>query len=196
MLMIPTYCEYIRQFVCSRGAADAPLAGEHHFVAAYLVPKLYSICAVVPDYINPDGTKAILGDVVYYRDGLHHFGIEVKLGTVRLTVREFNEWIVQDESGGSWPDLFVGVCRDGLGLAKWAKFREAYVSAVKDKRHDWSPLEIQAGYGPAKDVCQLRPYMADAWFPFDEGAERDSFHEANFTNALRALVGGRLASSL
>ena len=36
-----------------------------------------------------------MGDVVYYRDEEHHLGLEVKRGTIRLTSREFNEWIVR-----------------------------------------------------------------------------------------------------
>ena len=63
------------------------------------MPKLYEINGIAPDYINPDGTKAIIIDVVYYRDEKHHFEIEVKLGTVRLTRREFNDWIVNEDQG-------------------------------------------------------------------------------------------------
>ena len=58
--------------------ANRPCPGEHHFVSAYLVPKLFSINQRIPDYINPDGTKGIIGDIVYYQDHEHQFGIEVK----------------------------------------------------------------------------------------------------------------------
>lgn len=37
----------------------------------------------MPNYVNPDGTKKVYGDVVYYRDGRHHFGIEVKCDVVQ-----------------------------------------------------------------------------------------------------------------
>ena len=92
--MINSYVEYIDRYLALQGLAGLKEPGEHHFVSVYLVPKLYSIAKIVPDYVNPDGTKSILGDVVYYRDGKHAIGIEVKLGTIRLTAKEFNNWIL------------------------------------------------------------------------------------------------------
>ena len=75
--MILSYSEYIRLYIHRLNKSSPPAPGEHHFVSAYLVPKLYSINGKVPDYINPDGTKSILGYVVYYQDGQHHFGIHL-----------------------------------------------------------------------------------------------------------------------
>ena len=88
--MISTYTNYIDRYMINSGLNGATSPGEHHFVSAYLIPKLFAINGIVPDYINPDGTKKIIGDVVYFRDGAHHFGIEVKFQTIRLTKNEFN----------------------------------------------------------------------------------------------------------
>src|ERR1035437_8718534 len=114
--MIANFSEYISQYVLRGDRSAPPTPGEHHFVCTYLVPRLFAINGKVPDFINPDGTKSILGDVVYYQDGRHHFGIEVKLGTVRLTKREFNEWIVSGDTN-LWPNLFVGISSKGVALA-------------------------------------------------------------------------------
>ena len=59
--MLETYSEYIHLFLSKKGLSNRPCPGEHHFVSAYLVPKLFSINQRIPDYINPDGTKGILG---------------------------------------------------------------------------------------------------------------------------------------
>jgi len=189
--MIPSYSYYIENFVRGRGKQNPPAPGEHHFVAAYLVPKLYSIEAAVPDFINPDGTKAILGDVVYYKDGKHHFGIEAKLGTIRLTKREFNKWIVA-VNGDFWPNLFIGVGKNGIAIAAWDDFRRGYIAAVQAKDSDWSPVEIDGGYGPMKSVDLLRSHLPPAaWFPF-AGQNNDDAKEldARFTDALRRSIWG------
>ena len=62
--MIKGYCDYITRYIKDRKRTGFPTPGEHHFVSTYLVPKLFQLTAVIPDYVNPDGTKAILGDVV------------------------------------------------------------------------------------------------------------------------------------
>ena len=164
-----------------------PTPGEHHFVAAYLVPRIFTITGRIPDYINPDGTKSILGDVVYYKDGQHHFGIEVKLGTVRLTKREMNEWIVSDNEA-LWPCVFVGVGSTGVAISDWRSFRSAYVRAVRQKVPNWSPVTIDAGYGPQKAVDELVPYLAkELWFPLSTGLQATQ-NEANLVCAIRSHI--------
>ena len=96
--MIPTYTDYINRYILKNGLGDNKSPGEHHFVAAYLVPKLFVINQLVPDYINPDGTKSITGDIVYFKNGSYRLGIEVKYGTIRLTKNEFNIWIVIEDT--------------------------------------------------------------------------------------------------
>jgi hypothetical protein len=183
--MVPTYCAYISDYVRGKRFADRPAPGEHHFVSAYLVPKLFTMNGQVPDYINPDGTKAILGDVVYYKDEKHHFGIEVKLGVVRLTKKEFNEWLVGEDSN-LWPNVFIGVGRNGIALQSWPQFRQAYIAAVKKKNPAWSPEAISEGYGPIKNVDELSTHLnSDSWFPLQTTSEKIAESESAFLAALR-----------
>ena len=186
--MIPHYCDYIHCYIHGKGRSSLPAPGEHHFVSAYLIPKLFAINGKVPDYINPDGTKSILGDVVYYLDGKHHFGIEVKLGVIRLTKREFNEWIVETDSI-CWPNLFIGIGHKGIGLATWKEFRHAYIAAIQSKKPGWSPCRIPHGYGPMKSVDQLLLHLpTESNFPCSAIPEEKAKWEVKFTDALRKAI--------
>lgn len=185
--MVPTYSEYVRRYIRRESKASPPSPGEHHFVATYLLPKLYEINGRIPDYVNPDGTKAIIGDVVYYQDEKHHFGIEVKLGTVRLTRREFNEWIV-NEDVTRWPSLFVGVGRKGIALSTWSDFRASYVTSVVAKNPGWVASMIQDGYGPMKGVDELSEHLGEGqWFAVAEAAAAAQ-SELLFIAALRSHI--------
>ena len=121
--MISSYAEYIERFAKREGLAEKVAPGEHHFVAVYLLPKLYSINGTIPDYVNPDGTKRILGDIVYFKDGAHFLGIEVKVETIRLTANEFNNWILETDAE-KHPNVFVGVGTKGLVLQSWRRFNK------------------------------------------------------------------------
>lgn len=161
-----------------------PLPGEHHFVAAYLVPKLIAITGQIPDYINPDGAKAVLGDIVYCHDSAQRLSIEVKLKTVRLTKLQFNKWVI-GRNTRRWPTLFVGIGRTGIGLATWRDFRAAYIAAVRKTR----PLSVTTAtdkpYGPFAQVDQLARHLpAGAWFPIGDSSAKDRSHEKRFTDAL------------
>jgi hypothetical protein len=181
--MIQNYSQYVERYM-RRLKKDPPAPGEHHFVASYLVPRLLQIDGTVPDYINPDGTKGIFGDVVYYENAQHHYGIEVKLGTVRLTKREFNHWVVNANSQ-RWPNLFVGVGLTGIAICSWQVFRSSYVTSVQAKRKKWKPEAIRDGYGPMKNIDQLKAHLPkDAWFPTVEAALADDY-EQRFLEALR-----------
>jgi hypothetical protein len=183
--VIPSYSDYIRQYIHGRGRPSPPAPGEHHFVSAYLVPKLFAIDGRVPDYINPDGTKSILGDIVYYQDGRHHFGIEVKLGTVRLTKLEFNNWIVEADLK-HWPHLFIGVGKCAVGMATWEAFRRSYLSAIQEKTPGWLPQEIPSGYGKTISVDRLIQYLQpEDRFPWVTDPSEVVNWESEFTNALR-----------
>ena len=111
--MITTYTDYINRFILNKGSNGVKSPGEHHFVAAYLVPKLFGINQLVPDYINPDGTKGIMGDIVYFKNGNHHLGIEVKFETICLTKNEFNSWIVNEDTS-QHPEIFIGIGTSGI----------------------------------------------------------------------------------
>ncbi|MBE0586460.1 MAG: hypothetical protein IH617_00265 [Hydrogenophaga sp.] len=190
--MISTYSDYIRRYILRSKKESPPSPGEHHFVAAYLVPKLFEIAQKVPDYINPDGTKSIMGDVVYYQDEKHRLGLEVKLGVIRLTRREFNEWIVGGERS-RWPEVFVGVGKLGVAISPWLEFRAAYIKSVVAKDKDWVPREIGAGYGPQKSVDELMPYLGEnccCWLA-PQGQEQEC--EALFLAKLRGHVEAYLS---
>ena len=142
------------------------------------------IDGIVPDYINPDGTKDILGDVVYYRDAEHHYGVEVKIGTIRLTKREFNRWVASTDRS-AWPNLFIGICASGMAICPWAEFRSSYIASIKAKNPAWRPGILRKGYGPMKQVNVLAAYLSKgAWFPAVEAHLADDY-EKRFRKRLK-----------
>lgn len=194
--MIPTYSHYIRAFVARKGALEGHRPGEHHFVATYLVPRLFAIHPAVPDYVNPDGMKAVQGDIVYFARGRHHFGIEIKYEQVRLTAREYNNWIVQQDQS-KWPDVFIGICPDGLVVSDWPSFRNAYIGRATRAKPNWRPLEIASGYGPMCSVNALRTELpAASWFAVKPEARQALDAEdallSSLTNHLQRLTSSGL----
>lgn len=186
--MVPTYSDYIERYVRKSGLAGKKQPGEHHFVGVYLVPLLYRLNQKVPDYVNPDGTKKLIGDVIFFENGSHRLGIEVKLGTVRLTRAEFNSWIVGGDRG-LWPNVFLGVGGDGVLLLPWDAFRDCYISAVGVNREQWTPVEIDDGYGPMKSVNVLcRHHASMGFFKYSADAAESEVLEAGFVDALSKLV--------
>lgn len=183
--MIDTYSDYIDFFLTKQGLKSRPCPGEHHFVSAYLIPRLFSINRRVPDYINPDGTKGIVGDIVYYKDHKYQFAIEVKLGTIRLTKGEFNEWIVNTDET-KWPHMFIGIGTDGIAMCSWKEFREVYIESVKEKNKNWKPETLDNGYGPMKSInifiSKISPNRRYLPGENSEDAERK---EDAFLNSLR-----------
>lgn len=151
---IPTFSEYIKNYILNSKKAQKPSPGEHHFVSAYLLPRLFQITGKTPDYINPDGTKGIVGDVVYYEDNEHQFGIEVKFETVRLTKNEFNSWVLT-ENNELCPHTFIGLGTEGIIICPWDKFRDSYLKLVKKGNENWQPKPLTKGYGPQKSVNVL-----------------------------------------
>src|SRR5258708_4886917 len=115
--------------------------------------KIYD-CA--PDYVNPDGTKKIIGDIVYYKDGQHHFGIEAKLKGIRLTAAEFNNWIYLSNSA-KHPDVFVAVGTRGLILQAWSRFRAVY-RGLKQSLLPLNPLPPKR-YAPQLGVNALISHL-------------------------------------
>ena len=186
--MIDTYSDYIARYITPSGLNGNKMPGEHHFVAVYLLRKLYKLNGVVPDYVNPDGTKGLIGDVVYFKDGSHRCGIEVKLGTIRLTRNEYNKWIVGDD-GSCWSNVFLGVCSAGLILLSWPKFRALYVTSVSTGIPAWSPSAIERGYGPFKSMNMLfGATNQSACFPISVDARVAKKREAQFLDALNREI--------
>ena len=188
--MISTYSHYITQFICPKGLRSMKLPGEHHFVAAYLVPMLFRLNGRIRDYIDPDGTKGIFGDVVYYEDEKHHLGIEVKLKTIRLTSGEFNSWIFATDQS-KWPQIFIGVGLKGICVTGWASFRTAYIKLIQSKDRHWMAAQILTrGYGPLKSVDALFSTLEEAeFFPYTAIEEEARGNEREFQKAMSVAMG-------
>lgn len=138
---IPTFSDYIREFIVELNGRHIP--GEHHFVSTYLVPRLVQIEGLgVPCYINPDGTKAIPGDIVFYErrrsDSVDEWdlrlGIEVKIGSLIFSRTEYNDWMRPDRSSKPKPHLFVGISRHGMLVGDWDTFSERFVKIAYSGR--------------------------------------------------------------
>ncbi len=189
--MIETYSSYIDTYLVQPGRENRPVPGEHHFVSAYLVPRIFEIRGKVPEYINPDGTKSIVGDVVYYDAGKHQHGLEVKLGTVRLTSGEFNSWIVSMKTSG-WPDSFIGIGHKGITVCSWREFRRAYIALVRSKKGNekWTPQELEPKkYGPIRQVDGLLPHLDQSVvFQYESEPHLAVSAEAEFSKSLRSAI--------
>lgn len=131
---LSTYSAYINEFVQKADDNDWRRPGEHHFVATYLLPRLNNLTDKIPYYVNPDGMKDAVGDVLYYRDTVPPHpsdrrkvlaSIEVKFLDVRLTAKEFNKGIVA-RSSERWPTFFLGIGHSGLYVQGWRAFRNQY----------------------------------------------------------------------
>lgn len=190
--MIETYSSYIDTYMVLPKRENRPVPGEHHFVSAYLIPRIFSIRGKVPEYINPDGTKSIVGDVVYYDAGKHQHGLEVKLETIRLTSGEFNNWIVSNESS-DWPDSFIGIARKGIVVCSWREFRRAYIKLIQAKKGNekWVPMALEPKkYGPIRQVDLLIPHLGEETvYLYESQSAMALAAEEKFMEALRHAVG-------
>jgi len=186
--VINSYVEYIDSYMSTKGLASLKEPGEHHFGSTYLAPKLHSINGKVPDYVNPDGTKSILGDIVYYKKGKYSLGIEVKLGTIRLTANEFNSWIINEDTN-EHPCAFIGIGLKGLVFQSWARFRKTYLAMIDVQ----NVKEIGKGkYGPQRRVNVLLEELKKddknkgvEYFPWEMDAENSSAWEVKFDTQLK-----------
>lgn len=190
--MIETYSSYIDTYMVLPKRENRPVPGEHHFVSAYLTPRIFDIRGKVPEYINPDGTKSIVGDVVYYDSGKHQHGLEVKLETIRLTSGEFNNWIVSNKMV-DWPDSFLGIGRKGIVLCSWPEFRRAYVKLVQAKKGNekWIPAALKPKqYGPIRQVDSLITHLGEEKvYLYELQSDKAMAAEERFMKALRHAVG-------
>ena len=114
--------------------------GEHHFCSIYLLNKFNRL----PDYINPDGTKKVPGDIVFYRrsgpsidvstisspgynDSIKNndrFAIEVKYGEIFFTKTQFNMWFVDNTDK---PDFLIALTDNYLFIIEWDIFQKIYI---------------------------------------------------------------------
>src|SRR5574344_1019533 len=103
--MIKKISSYVEEYINPFENNDLP--GEHHFVASYLVPKIFRITNRIPYYINPDGMKKKPGDIIYD----NKFSIEVKYLKINLTYFQYNEWIKKKKER---PSYLIALGRQSL----------------------------------------------------------------------------------
>jgi hypothetical protein len=140
---ITRYSDYIREYILDFNTGPKAnrkhIPGEHHFVSMYLVPRLVGIPFLgLPTYVNPDGMKAIPGDIVYYDreeddsrvNWNFRMGIEVKIGSVIFSRTEYNDWMRPEISEVPKPHLFVGIAQQGILIGRWEAFAERFRKTV------------------------------------------------------------------
>lgn len=142
---------------CYRGrfhsALTSPTPGEHHFCSIYLLNKFNRL----PDYINPDGTKCVTGDIVFCQRsgpaistqktsiknkklaletyGLNNsskFSIEVKYEKIKFTKEQYNTWFVEDSLK---PDFLIALTNNYLFIIEWNLFANIYSSLLYPTGH-------------------------------------------------------------
>ncbi len=179
-MMIATYSDYIENYILTPREG---CPGEHHFVATYLLPRLCGIMKSIPDYVNPDGMMRKIGDVIYYNNGEPELTIEVKFQYVKLTSAQYNSWIV-DTDQNQYPDLFIGICSQGICLLSWADFRNLYLNMKEIRR----PQPINGGYGPQLSVNLIVERLHPQQFGLQTRTSAKQLYETNFLARLEAMV--------
>ncbi len=107
------------------------IPGEHHFVAVYLLNKFKRI----PDYLNPDGTKGVCGDIVFENgDSKKSFSVEVKIGKTSFcfSKNETNSWFV--DKTGPFPNYLIALTQNYLFIIEWKKFSNLFIRLKNPKR--------------------------------------------------------------
>ncbi|MBQ6028885.1 MAG: hypothetical protein IJL24_05080, partial [Treponema sp.] len=123
------------------------LPGEHHFVAIYLLSKFNRI----PDYINPDGTKGICGDIVF-ENKEKTFSIEVKIGKTSFSFskNETNSWFINKKP--PFPNYLIALTKNYLFIIKWKKFSDTFIGLKEPKR-------IESKSGNSKKISEKELLM-------------------------------------
>ncbi|GMO50588.1 MAG: hypothetical protein Ta2B_30960 [Termitinemataceae bacterium] len=120
-----TYEEYINRFIKGYTTKNIPVPGEHHFVSVFLMTRIFNLTGFYPQYINPDGMKNLLGDLIYEENNV---SIEVKYDSIIFTEKEFNDWILNDNET---PKYFMCINERGILLLKWAEFKIHYCKCLE-----------------------------------------------------------------
>ncbi len=126
--------------------------GEHHFCSVYLLNKFNRI----PDFINPDGTKGVTGDIVFckrrgptitsqkikidnkklakdYKLKRHaEFSIEVKYKKIKFTKEQYNTWFVTEQDK---PDFLIALTDNYLFIIEWNLFEDIYSAQIYPTGH-------------------------------------------------------------
>lgn len=203
--MIATYSEYIQNHVLDTGGLHFP--GEHHFVSVYLVPRLYMIPFLgVPDFVNPDGMKAIPGDIVYYDrssvDGkwTMKLGIEVKIGSLKFSRTEYNQWMTDFAINNLRPQLFIGIARQGMLMGDWDTFATRFKNVVYPNGTAPELLDVKSKSQRYTDSRALTKIVHDtdcvlvesqralpdtlSWWPFASDQDEATKSERRFFESL------------
>lgn len=101
--------------------------GEHHFVSVYLLNKFSSI----PDYVNPDGTKKVCGDICF-KNNDKEFAIEVKFKKIRFSKTENNNWFVEKKE--PLPKYIIILSDNYLFIIPWKDFSDVYNNKFPPKK--------------------------------------------------------------
>jgi len=153
-----------------------PVPGEHHFASIYLAPKIFKIKEMIPEYINPDGTKKVNGDLVYGND----IAIEIKFRTIIFTKNQINIWI-KDEGTRNHPTHIIGINENGLFLQNFKDFRENYIRMLKSKKniddvnnYDWKKYSPKIGVDEYLAYCKSCAcgLQENEYFPVDTDKEK------------------------
>ena len=140
------------------------IPGEHHFVAVYLLSKFRRI----PDYVNPDGTKGVCGDIVFENgDGKKRFSIEVKIGKTSFcfSKNETNSWFV--DKTGPFPNYLIVLTKYYLFVIEWKKFSNLFIKE--------NPKRIESKSGNSNRISEkklLSKFKNDS-FEIDVAKEKD-----------------------
>lgn len=178
--MIPTYSDYIENYILH---PPEGCPGEHHFVATYLLPRLSRIRNSVPDFVNPDGMKRRIGDIIYYNNREPELAIEVKFQYVKLTTAQYNTWIV-DTDRNQYPDVFIGIGSQGMCLLSWVDFRSQYLLMKEIQR----PQRIEDGYGSQLAVNSIVTRLSPNQFDLQITTQSKQQYETIFFDRLGDMI--------
>lgn len=127
--------DYFKDFFS--GKSEKQLPGEHHFVAVYLVPILKEIFGRYPDYVNPDGTKGLPGDIIYCDENKNYkFSIEVKYCNINFTKTEYENWI--NNKSSEKPKYFMALGNTKIILCTFESFSKEYIKIQKESVKKYS----------------------------------------------------------
>jgi hypothetical protein len=135
--------------------------------------------------------KAIPGDIVYFDrkevDGEVNWnfllGIEVKIGSVKFSRTEYNDWMRPHAASKDKPGLFVGIAKQGILIGRWKPFAERFVKIAFSE--NGSPQELDPNndddrYTPTLEMPKIVDDTQEV-LPIDERPLPDNLRWWNYT---------------
>lgn len=165
--MIEQLFSYYSRFIKPYKGAELP--GEHHFVALYLVPKIFSLTGLLPEYINPDGMKKRPGDIIYEYQMKKKLSIEVKYMKINFTKTQCNNWIFD---GCNKPDYLIAVGLKFLLIQEWRIFVDCYKEIMFKNKHK-EICKLKKGYSPSISVDEYCEWFIGTEFVFQNASSCD-----------------------